>query len=93
MRNAKFEDQYRVYIDFGPEYQLSLFMLIVRSGELIFIDEEGLEFWFCDRSQKGLKEFLSNIEDGIGEYSKMWIENTKGERVDMTKVMSKGVRI
>jgi hypothetical protein len=91
MRHIKIEDQFQLYINYGNGYKPTLYNLIIKGDELVLIDEDGYNYWFVNRSQKGIREFLEARSDHLGEtWTSFYVEDFEGNPIDPLDVLTSG---
>lgn len=82
------ENVYSFYLDFNDEYAASLFTLVVRKDELIFLNEDRDQFWITQKSESGVLEFIKQQEKEIGEkHMQYWLEKGGGDQVKLMEVI------
>lgn len=96
MRHVNIEDQYALFIDCNDGYSPSRFNLIIKSGELVIIGEDGRNYWFLIRS---MKDFESFIEDQVkknnytNSLKDVWVEDFNGNKIPVERVTTQGAPI
>ncbi|MFO8017891.1 MAG: hypothetical protein R6U96_04605, partial [Promethearchaeia archaeon] len=72
------------------EFCACLFTLVVRDNELMFTDEDVSDFWFTEKSESGVLEFIKEIEKEVGKrHLRYWVSNGK-EQVKLYKILEEG---
>lgn len=61
------DNAYLFYLKFDDDYAPELFTLVVRENELMFLGEDGIEFWFVEKSESGVLKFIKTVEKEVGE--------------------------